>query len=108
MTRKLPIDAETVGFNWHLGDGGELSRRSPYEVLICTIYTHAVYEMRRYKAGTQLFNDAANFLLRDPYGILSESAYNKLSGEIWEKRDAYRAELERDLIKEGGKMKNEG
>lgn len=103
MTKRLPIESER-GFNWHLGDGGELSRRSPYEVLVCTIYTHAVFEMRRYKAGTRLFEDAANFLERDPYGILCESAYKKLSGEIWEKRDAYRAALEQDLRREGEKI----
>ena len=104
MTKKLPIDSQ-AGFNWHLGDGGVLSRRSPYETLICTVYTHAVFEMRRYKAGTRLFDDAANFLERDPYGILSKSAQDKLVDEIWQKRDAYRAALETDLVKEGGKMK---
>lgn len=104
MTKKLPIDSESIGFNWHLG-GAVIPRRSPYETLLCTVYTHAVFEMRRYKAGTRLFEDAAQFLERDPYGILSESAHKKLSAEIWQKRDEYRAALENDLVKEGSKMK---
>ena len=102
--KPLPIDGNR--YNWHIGDGVGAPRRSPYETLICTVYSHAIFEMRRYKAGTRLFEDAAVFLLRDPYGILSDDAQKKLSGEIWEKRDKYRADLENDLVKEGEKIES--
>lgn len=103
MTMKKPID-DARTFNWHLG-GGVNSRRSPYEALICTVYTYALFEMRKYRAGTNLFDDAANFLLKDPYGILPEKARKKISAEIWEKREKRRADIEETLIREGEKLK---
>lgn len=80
-------------FNWHLG-GGCYARRSPYENLICTVYSYAVFEMRKYPAGSRSFNDAADFLLKDPYGILTKSAFEALETEIWDKRDKRRAFIE--------------
>ena len=103
MTMKKPTN-DSRSFNWHLG-GGVNPRRSPYESLICTVYTYALFEMRKYTAGTRLFDDAANFLLADPYGILNENALKKISTEIWEKRDKRRAEIEETLIREGEKLR---
>ena len=75
-------------FEWHIG-GGENPRRAGYENLLITIYSHAVFEMRRYRPNTREFFDAADFLEKDPYGVLSEAAHERLVKEIWERRESW-------------------
>lgn len=85
-----------TNFNWHIEGGGKLSP-SPYANLAASLYAHAVFEMRSLAAGTYAFDDAANFLLSDPYGVLSKEAKEALDFEIWAKREKRRAALETDL-----------
>lgn len=86
-----------VNFNWHIEGGGKLSP-SPFANLVASLYAQAVYEMRSLRASSWGFEDAAKFLLKDPYGILTKEAKELLETEIWERRDEERAARERDFL----------
>lgn len=84
-------------FEWHISGGGN-PRRSGYENLLITVYSHAVFEMRRYRPNTREFFDAADFLEKDPYGVLSDAARERLVDEIWERREAWRIYVSRETF----------
>lgn len=81
-------------FNWHIGGGS-----SPYENLLYSIYGLAVWDVRTRLPGDNLFETAASFLMKDPYGVLNDDAKKKIAREIecreWERKRKLLYELEK-------------
>lgn len=61
------------------------SVRSPYSDLLFAIYEKALKEVREYASNTIEFEDAATFLLKDPYDALTPAMKNEICNIIEER-----------------------
>lgn len=79
------------------GSGAAKAALNPYYDLIAAVYTQAVDEVKKYDPCTRFFESAANFLLKDPYGILDNHMREEIEEMIWKRRDEARAKKERGI-----------
>ena len=80
------MSRETIGLGAVNMDGEPKGSLDPYLNLACEVYERAIKDVKEYAANTMQFADAAIFLLRDPYELLTARMKNEIINIIEEKR----------------------
>ena len=76
------------------GSGAAKAALNPYYELVAAVYIQAVDDVKKYATSTREFESAANFLTKDPYGVLDKHMREEVENLIWERREEARATIE--------------